>query len=89
MPLAYLLFDSSDEDGGHCSFDAMASVLPDRLPALLREVEAVLEAHPAVREAAVHGRPDPEWGEAIVATVVLEGEATPAPGTPACASRPA
>ena len=35
------------------------------------EVEAVLEAHPAVREAAVHGRPDPEWGEAIAAQVVL------------------
>jgi o-succinylbenzoate---CoA ligase len=35
------------------------------------EVEAVLEAHPAVREAAVHGRADPEWGEAVVATVVV------------------
>jgi O-succinylbenzoic acid--CoA ligase len=35
------------------------------------EVEAVLEAHPAVAEAAVHARPDDEWGEAVVATVVL------------------
>src|SRR4051794_8152664 len=35
------------------------------------EVEAVLEAHPAVAEAAIHARPDPEWGEAVVATVVL------------------
>jgi O-succinylbenzoic acid--CoA ligase len=35
------------------------------------EVEAVLEAHPGVAEAAVHGRSDPEWGEAVVATVVL------------------
>ena len=34
------------------------------------EVEAVLEAHPDVVEAAVHGRADPEWGEAVVATVV-------------------
>lgn len=35
------------------------------------EVEAVLEAHPAVREAGVYGRPDAEWGEAVVAAVVL------------------
>jgi O-succinylbenzoic acid--CoA ligase len=41
------------------------------------EVEAVLEQHPAVREAAVHARPDPEWGEAVVATVVLSSSATP------------
>jgi o-succinylbenzoate---CoA ligase len=36
------------------------------------EVEAVLEAHPDVIEAAVHGREHPEWGEAVVATVVAE-----------------
>jgi o-succinylbenzoate---CoA ligase len=33
------------------------------------EVEAVLEAHPGVLEAAVVARPDDEWGEAIVALV--------------------
>ncbi|HEV7750051.1 MAG TPA: AMP-binding protein [Baekduia sp.] len=35
------------------------------------EVEAVLEAHPAVLEAAVLGRPDAEWGEAVAALVRL------------------
>jgi len=35
------------------------------------EVEAVLEAHPDVFEAAVLGRSDPEWGEAVTAVVVV------------------
>lgn len=43
------------------------------------EVEAVLEAHPDVVEAAALGRPDPEWGEAVHALVVLRAGATADP----------
>ena len=41
-----------------------------------REVEEVLLRHPGVREVSVIGRPDREWGEAVVAYVV--GDAPPA-----------
>ncbi len=35
------------------------------------EVEAILEEHPGVLEAAAVGRPDERWGEAVTALVVL------------------
>ena len=38
------------------------------------EVEAVLLAHPAVLEAAVYARPDPDWGQQVVAAVILRAE---------------
>jgi O-succinylbenzoic acid--CoA ligase len=39
------------------------------------EVEAVLEAHPQVAEAAVVGLPDEQWGEAVTALLVMhDGE---------------
>jgi long-chain acyl-CoA synthetase len=36
------------------------------------EVEAVIYQHPAVRETAVFGVPDPQWGEVVMACVVLK-----------------
>ncbi len=43
------------------------------------EVEAVLATHPAVADVAVHGTTDVQWGERVVATIVL------APGSTATA----
>lgn len=40
-----------------------------------REIEEVVLTHPGVAECSVVGRPDPEWGEALVAFVV--GDARP------------
>lgn len=72
MTLDYLLFDFSDEEGGAGSFDAMASVLPERLPALLAEVEAVLRwAH---REFGVPSGEAGDWD--------FELQATCEPGAP-------
>ena len=44
-----------------------------------REVEDVLTEVPGVRQAAVIGIPDPKWGEAVLAVVVLEPGATVSP----------
>jgi O-succinylbenzoic acid--CoA ligase len=40
-------------------------------------VERVLARHPAVAEVAVVGRPDPEWGQVVVALVVAADPADP------------
>jgi O-succinylbenzoic acid--CoA ligase len=41
------------------------------------DVEPVLAAHPGVRDVAVIGRPDPEWGAVVVAVVVPADPADP------------
>jgi len=46
------------------------------------EVEAVLQAHPQVRDAAVVGVPDPEYGERVVAVLELAGPPGPAAAIP-------
>jgi O-succinylbenzoic acid--CoA ligase len=43
------------------------------------EVEAVLLEHPDVADAAVHPRADDQWGEAVIATIVLRDGAAPRP----------
>jgi o-succinylbenzoate---CoA ligase len=40
-------------------------------------VEAALREHPDVADAVVFGRPDAEWGQAVVAAVVAEGNSAP------------
>ena len=44
-----------------------------------REIEDVLNLHPAVAECSVVGRPHPEWGEEVVAFVVPRDGATLTP----------
>jgi malonyl-CoA/methylmalonyl-CoA synthetase len=67
--------DVAELDGGYVRIRGRASVdiiksAGYKISAL--EIEAVLLEHPAIREAAVVGQPDAEWGEIITAFVVLQ-----------------
>jgi o-succinylbenzoate---CoA ligase len=69
-------------DAGHLDTDGRL-VVEGRIGELIitggenvwpQAVEAVLADHPAVRDVAVAGRPDPEWGEAVIAYVVARDD---------------
>ncbi len=63
-----------DDDGFVTVLDRIKDVInrgAEKIPSL--EVEMVLSEHPAVREAAVVGKPDPVYGEVPQAFVVADG----------------
>jgi len=66
---------SFDEDGYLTLHDRSKDlIISGGMNVYPREVEEALLNHPGVREVAVIGKPDDEWGEAVVAFVVPDGE---------------
>lgn len=62
-----------DEDGYYYLVDRKANmIITGGENVYPSEVEAVVAQHPAVRDVAVIGVPDPKWGEAVKAVVVLQ-----------------
>ena len=62
---------SFDDDGYLTLHDrAKDMIISGGMNIYPREIEEVLLRHPGVRAVAVVGRPDPEWGEEVVAFVV-------------------
>src|SRR3954451_20047016 len=67
---------SLDPDGSlHVSGRIKDTIVTGGENVAAAEVEEALVAHPAVADAAVVGRPDPEWGEAVTAFVVVSDAA--------------
>jgi long-chain acyl-CoA synthetase len=70
-----------DEDGYLYLTDRSANlIISGGVNIYPAEVDAVLLEHPAVRDAAVIGVPDEEWGESVLAVVELHPEASPSQG---------
>jgi acyl-CoA synthetase (AMP-forming)/AMP-acid ligase II len=68
---------SFDEDGFLTLHDRSKDlIISGGMNIYPREVEEALLHHPHVRAVSVVGRPDPEWGESVVAFVVTDGEPT-------------
>jgi acyl-CoA synthetase (AMP-forming)/AMP-acid ligase II len=69
---------SLDEDGFLTLHDRSKDlIISGGMNIYPREVEEALLRHPHVEAAAVVGRPDPEWGESVVAFVVTDGTEPP------------
>ena len=63
-----------DEDGYYYLVDRKANmIITGGENVFPSEVENVVGAHPAVKDVAVVGVPDPKWGESVKAVVVLHG----------------
>ena len=74
MQLDYLDFDFSDEEDGRGSFDAMASVTAERLPALRAEIDAVLAWAGAVFGPNAGSGDEGEWDYEVSETVEADAE---------------
>jgi fatty-acyl-CoA synthase len=64
-----------DDDGFHYIIDRIKDIIiTGGENVASTEVESVLATHPAISEVAVIGLPDPQWGEAVTAVVVTDGD---------------
>ena len=68
---------NAPEDGGASALSVLGRsddvIITGGVKVSARAVAAVLESHPAVREAAVMGIPDAHWGSALAAAITLRG----------------